>query len=213
MNFKTPAMRIIKTVFVVFVVLFLIGGGLTYAEAFIAGTIDHGSANGTPVKIDGKIYGSYLLAEAFNYSIFFQPRASATDYNLSSSAGFSWSLDNPVFLNQTRNLTIQFMKENNITNMSDVPSTMVLYSASGLDPDIPLSGALVQMPRVSSALAAFASNVTGYNWTEFVNKLVSENIRQNFPIFGSQYVNVVTMNFEIIRELISLGVISSSFLQ
>lgn len=213
MNTKTTAVRLLKTVFVVFVIFFLIGGGLTYAEALLSDTLDHNSANGSPVKVDGKIYASYLLAEAFNYSIFFQPRASATDYNLSSSAGFSWSIDNSVFINQTRNLTLQFMQRNNITNMSEVPSAMVLYSASGLDPDIPLSGAVIQIPRISSALSSFAANVTDFNWTTYITNLVNENIKQNFPIFGSQYVNVVQLNFDIIDVLISQGVISSSFLE
>ncbi len=212
-NYRKPFFRVMRIIFVVLVVFFLIGGGLTYAEAFLSSTIDHGSANGSPVEINGTVYGSYLLAEAFNYSIFFQPRASASDYNLSSSSGFSWSINNPVFLNNTRNLTLQFMQKNNITNMSDVPSTMVLYSASGLDPNVPVSGATIQIPRISDALSALAANVTGFNWTSYLSTLVTENTNQNFPIFGSKYVNVVQLNFDILDELISQGVISSSYLQ
>lgn len=213
MSAKTSLIRGLKTVLVVLIVFFLIGGGLTYVEAVIAETLDHNSSSGSPVSVGGRVYGSYLLTEAFNYSIFFHPRPSAIDYKLSSSSGFSWSLDNPVFLNNTRNLTLQFMRDNNLTNMSQVPSTMVLYSDSGLDPNIPLDGAMIQLPRISASLSVFASNLTGFNWTKYLLGIVDANVQQNFPVFGSQYVNVVYLNFDILNELMAKHVISQSYLQ
>ncbi|MGC8609411.1 MAG: potassium-transporting ATPase subunit KdpC [Thermoplasmata archaeon] len=157
-------------------------------------------SEGQPIKIDGKIYGSYLLAQAFNSSIFFHPRPSAIDYNLSESGSSLYSLGNPKELNITEGYLNEFLKENPGINVSQIPSAMISVSDSGLDPDIPLAGALIQVNRVAIAL----NNSSGLSLSyvhSFLLSSINEDKVQNFPFFGSYYVNVVTLNVQIIEML------------
>ena len=82
---------IMKTTALAIIAMFLLGFAFPTITALITQEIDPNSATGSPVKIDGKVYGSYLLAEAFNSSIFFQARPSGIGFNLSQSGGPSYS--------------------------------------------------------------------------------------------------------------------------
>ncbi len=157
-------------------------------------------SQGEPIEIDGEVYGSYLLAQAFNASIFFQPRPSAIDYNLSESGSYPYSLGNPAELNLTEGYLKQFLKENPGINVSQIPSAMLEVSDSGLDPDIPLEGALIQVNRVVIAL----NNSSGLSLSylhSFILDSINEDKAQNFPFFGSYYVNVDYLNVQIVKML------------
>jgi K+-transporting ATPase ATPase C chain len=108
------------------------------------------------------------------------------------------------------------MQENPGVNESEIPYDMVSYSGSGLDPNIPVQGALLQIPRIIASIHSLSvnqSHTLGVNSIQsFLNETVQKYQRQNFPFFGTYYVNVVALNFAIINMLIDKGVISSSFL-
>lgn len=198
------------------VILFVIGFIFPTVASIVTEKALPWQSEGSPVKIDGKIYGSYLLSEAFNSSIFFQPRPSAIDYNMSDSGGYSYSIDNPQLLNLTKEYLNKFMAENPGINASEIPYAMISYSASGLDPNIPLEGATIQVQRISLALhhlSVNSKNVLNESYLkDFLNGIVEKNAKQNFPFFGTYYVNTVTLNFEIISLLMQKGIISQSFL-
>jgi K+-transporting ATPase ATPase C chain len=63
-------------------------------------------------------------------------------------------------------------------------------SASGVDPDIPLSDALSQVPGISSA-----SNIPVATLTSIVNG----NVQGTLWIFGGPYVNVLSLNLILIN--------------
>ena len=64
-------------------------------------------------------------------------------------------------------------------------------SASGLDPHITLKDAYSQIPRISNA-----TGISSVVLTSFVDK----NQEGTLWIFGSQYVNVLRVNLELIKE-------------
>ncbi|WP_237265366.1 potassium-transporting ATPase subunit KdpC [Thermoplasma sp. Kam2015] len=195
----------------VFAVLFLFILGFVYptVTSLITEHTLPFQSEGQPVKIDGHIYGSYLLAEAFNSSFFFQPRPSAIDYNLSESGAYDYSLGNPQMLNLTEKYLHQFMKENPGVNISEIPYAMISYSGSGLDPDIPLQGAIIQIPRISIALHNITNLSVKYLYS-YLHSMVNRSKVQNFPFFGSYYVNVVRLNVNIIEFLLHGGYIKQS---
>jgi|YelNatPaOPRAMG01_1025707.scaffolds.fasta_scaffold01531_24 K+-transporting ATPase ATPase C chain len=204
---------IMKTTALAVIAMFLLGFAFPTITALITQEIDPNSATGSPVKIDGKIYGSYLLAEAFNSSIFFQARPSGISFNLSESGGPSYSIDSGQLLNQTKTYLKHFEQENNLSNASQIPEAMVAYSGSGLDPNIPLQGAIDQIDRIAANLSAFTNGSLSYAYAQnFVVNITASDIMYNFPIFGSPYVNTVTLNFEIIDELMQGGFLQPSFL-
>lgn len=204
---------ILKTTALAVIAMFVLGFAFPTVTALITQKVDPDQATGSPVTINGKVYGSYLLAEAFNSSIFFQARPSATGYNLSSSGGSPYALDNSNLLNQTKSYLVQFEKANNLTNASQIPGSMISYSGSGLDPNIPLQGAIDQIDRISQNISAFTNGSLTFNSSlDFIVNITSADVSYNFPIFGSPYVNTVTLNFEIIDMMMSRGFIQQSFL-
>lgn len=198
------------------VFLFLLGFVFPTVTAVITDKALPWQSQGEPIEVNGTVYDSAMLARAFNNSFFFQPRPSATDYNLSQSGSTSYSLGNPNLLNQTKELIDQFLKDNPTINASQIPYAMVSYSGSGLDPDIPLQGAIIQVHRVAISIENLSqeknivlsmSSISG-----FLNSTISSDKFQNFPIFGSYEVSVVSLNFAIINFMIGNGIVSSSFL-
>jgi K+-transporting ATPase ATPase C chain len=198
------------------VFLFLLGFVFPTVTAVITDKAMPWQSDGEPVEVNGTVYDSAMLARAFNNSFFFQPRPSATGYNLSESGSTSYSLGNPALLNQTEALIQQFLKDNPTINESQIPYAMVSYSGSGLDPDIPLQGAIIQVTRIAASIhdLAVKSNIVMSNASisAYLNSTISSDKFQNFPIFGSYVVSVVSLNFAIINFMIGNGIISSSFL-
>ncbi len=219
---KPPFKPLFKAFTMVLIIFFIFGFAYPTLSAAISEHILPVQSNGSQVKINGTVYGSYLLAEAFNSSIFFQPRPSAVNYNLTQSGGYPLSPDNPEMINITKNDLQKFMLENPGVNLSQVPYAMAAPSGSGLDPDIPVQGAFLQISSIAYSLHSFSESrlnstgstaVLGINATmSFLYYLVDHNERQNFPYFGSYYVNTVSLNFAIINMLMSRGIISQSFL-
>ncbi|MHB1708838.1 MAG: potassium-transporting ATPase subunit C [Thermoplasmataceae archaeon] len=204
---------VMKTTALAIITMFLLGFAFPTITALITQEIDPNSATGSPVKIDGKVYGSYLLAEAFNSSLFFQARPSGIGFNLSESGGPSYSIDSGQLLNQTKTYLKHFEQENNLSNASQIPESMVAYSGSGLDPNIPLQGAIDQIDRIAANLSVFTNGSFSYaDAQNFVVNITASDIMYNFPIFGSPYVNTVTLNFEIIDKLMQDGFVQPSFL-
>ncbi len=85
-----------------------------------------------------------------------------------------------------QNYVEQFRKENGLAPNTPVPVDMVTASGSGLDPDISVEGALLQVNRVA--------RVRGLS-PDVVQKLVMDHVHGRFlGIFGEPYVNVLEIN-------------------
>ncbi|HLH85353.1 MAG TPA: potassium-transporting ATPase subunit C [Thermoplasmataceae archaeon] len=206
----------LKPVVMAVLILFLFGFIFPTVTSLVADHAIPFKANGSLIKQNGTIYGSYLLAEAFNASFFFQPRPSDTNYNLSESGGPSGSLGSNLTLNQTLQYLHQFMSMNPGINVSEIPYAMVAPSASGLDPNIPVQGAEVQEPRIERSISSlFSSRGKSVNESavySFLNETIRSYEEQNFPLFGSYYVNTVQLNLAIIGYLQKNGVLPPNVL-
>jgi len=85
-----------------------------------------------------------------------------------------------------KNYAEQFRQENGLAPNAAVPADMVTASGSGLDPDISIEGALLQVSRV-----ARARNLN----QNAVRQLVMNRIQGRFlGIFGEPFVNVLDVN-------------------
>jgi potassium-transporting ATPase KdpC subunit len=85
-----------------------------------------------------------------------------------------------------KNYVDQFRKENNLAPNTPVPVDMVTASGSGLDPDISIDGALLQVNRIA--------RVRGMS-PAAVQQVVNDHIHGRFLwIFGEPYVNVLELN-------------------
>ena len=210
-------LRIFRGSLVIAVIIFvLLGLVIPTATALITEKVDPGTGNGNQIKINGKVFGSYYLAQAFNRSYFFQPRPSAIHFNQSSSGALCCSPNTNASLLQLEKNLQEFEQMNKNVSVSKIPGEVIMDSDSGLDPNIPLSAALLEEPRVANSIVSFASSV---NVTlklkpvsSFLNNTINSTERQNFPIFGSYYVNIMYIDVQIIIFLMNNNVLQSSSL-
>jgi K+-transporting ATPase ATPase C chain len=143
-------------------------------------------ANGSLIYIDGKLVGSELIGQSFTDPQYFHGRPSAVDYNSGESGGSNLGPNSEELLEQVRQRIEQVRKENNLAPDAPVPADLVLTSASGLDPDISVESAMLQVSRVSSA--------RGLSETD-VKSLVQQHI--DYPqagFLGAEKVNVLKLN-------------------
>ncbi len=168
-------------------------------------------SNGQPVNVDGKVVDSYLLAEAFNESYFFQPRPSATNYSFNDSGSYSTSLSNKSTLNNLKENLNKFEKENNVSE-SKIPYAMISDSGSGVDYAIPLDGAYIQINRIAESINKLSNNTINVTSIEnFLTNTVNHDKQRNFPIFGSYYDNVVELNIAVINYMENNKIVKKSF--
>jgi len=151
-------------------------------------------ANGSLVKVDGKVVGSSLIGQDFTSAKYFQPRPSATagnPYNGLASGGSNLGPSNPTLVSTVKARAIAYRKLNGLAPNAPVPVDAVTASGSGLDPDISPANARLQAPRVArvrdlplaTVLAAVARHTQGRQW----------------GFLGEKVVNVLQLNLDLDR--------------
>jgi K+-transporting ATPase ATPase C chain len=147
--------------------------GLVYPLAMtgIAQVVFPGAANGSLVKVNGRVVGSSLIGQQFSAAKYFQPRPSAagSGYDAMASSFSNLGPTNATLMVRVKADVARQLGTNPGLRLGAVPVDMVTTSASGLDPDITVANARAQAPRVavargmslSSVLALVAQNTTG----------------------------------------------------
>lgn len=145
-------------------------------------------ANGSLlVDKSGAIRGSALLAQNFIGPQYFHPRPSANNFDAANSGGSNLGPTSSNLVTQISQRISDYRAENNLPSNAAVPADAVTASASGLDPDISLANAEVQIPRVAKARGLSE---------EQLRKLVRQNTSgRDLGILGEPRVNVMTLNF------------------
>ena len=109
------------------VVVWAVGQGLFSREA-----------NGSLVRVDGKVAGSSLLAQGFTAPNYFHPRPSAAGqgYDAASSSGTNLGPTSKKLIESVKERVDAYRAENGLPPDARVPADAVTSSASGLDPHI-----------------------------------------------------------------------------
>lgn len=112
-----------------------------------------GKADGSLVRVDGKVIGSSLIGQGFTDPGYFHPRPSAAGdgYDAMSSSFSNLGPTNRELRDRVRADVLSAIVANPGLESGRVPIDMVTTSASGLDPDITIANARVQAPRVAAA--------------------------------------------------------------
>ena len=138
------------------------------------------------VELNGTVVGAANVGQGFTDSTYFWGRPSAVDYNGGGSGGSNKGPNNPEYLSEVEERIEAFLSAHPYLKREDVPSEMVTASGSGLDPDISLRGAEVQISRVAKARGVSEDEV---------RKIVEDNIRKPWlGLFGTYKVNVLKLN-------------------
>ena len=112
--------------------LFTVLVGLVYPLVVtgIAQVAFHDKANGSLVKVDGKVVGSSGIAQGFKGPDYFHPRPSAIAYDPHDSGGANLGPTNPDLLASIKENAEAYRAENGLPADYDVPVDAVTASAS-----------------------------------------------------------------------------------
>ena len=143
------------------------------------------SGKGEVIEYNGKTYYSNI-GQAFTEDTYFWSRPSAVDYDASSSGGSNKGVSDKEYLAEVENRINHFLEHNPEVQKSDIPVDMVTASGSGLDPNISVQGAKVQVKRIAKIRNIDESTL---------NQLNDEQTEKPFlGIFGPEKINVLKLN-------------------
>jgi K+-transporting ATPase ATPase C chain len=148
-------------------------------------------ANGSLVMKDGKITGSELIGQKFDSSIYFWSRPSAIDYNPIPSAASNLGPTSDKLKKQVSERRILFASNNSITDTMVIPREMLFASASGLDPHISPTAALMQVERIAKV-----RNLNVLQKDQLITLVNSLVENAQFGIFGESRINVLRLNLK-----------------
>jgi K+-transporting ATPase ATPase C chain len=150
-----------------------------------------GKANGSLVKVDGKVAGSSLLAQGFTAPKYFHPRPSAAGqgYDAVNSGGTNLGPTSKKLIEDVKQRVADYRTENGLAPDARVPADAVTSSASGLDPHISVRNALMQAARVAKA--------RGIGEKDVMAKVEANTEGRTFGLLGEPRVNVLTLNLSL----------------
>ncbi len=150
-------------------------------------------ANGSLVKgPDGSVVGSSLIGQAFDGPEWFQPRPSAAGdgYDALASGASNYGPNSEDLLALVEERRAEVAAANGV-DPSQVPPDALTASGSGLDPDISVEYADLQVARVAKARGLDDSEVQA---------LVEENTAgRQLGFIGEPRVNVLMLNLALER--------------
>jgi K+-transporting ATPase ATPase C chain len=152
-------------------------------------------ANGSLIiSPDGSVRGSKLLGQAFSDPKYFHPRPSAAGngYDATSSGGSNLGPTSRKLKDTIQDRIAAYRAENGLRETEPVPADAVTASGSGLDPEISLRNAELQIPRVVKARALSEDKV---------RELMQQNtVGRGLGVFGDPGVNVLQLNLALDQQ-------------
>ncbi len=148
-------------------------------------------ANGSLVRVDGRLVGSSLLAQGFAGAAYFHPRPSAAGqgYDAANSSGTNLGPTSKKLLDDVKQRVADYRADNGLPAKAPVPGDAVTSSASGLDPHISVENARLQADRVAKA--------RGLSREEVLHKIAVHTETRSLMILGEPRVNVLMLNLDL----------------
>jgi K+-transporting ATPase ATPase C chain len=150
------------------------------------------TADGSHTEDPGQAVGSTLIGQLVDDDKLFQPRPSAAGdgYDTLSSYGSNVGPEEPALIKAIKQRKAEVAEREGVPQ-SEVPPDAVTASGSGLDPDISVAYAELQVPRVARA--------NGLS-EDAVRRLVDENTRgRTLGVLGEPRVDVLMLNIAVQR--------------
>ncbi len=146
-------------------------------------------ANGSMIRINGKLVGSKLIGQNFTGDKYFWPRPSAIGYNPLPSGASNYGPTSDTLKELVETRRKEFIRLNGLPANTRVPPGMLFASGSGLDPDISPAAAELQINRIARA-RGFDSVQTAQ-----LRKLMQSHVEgPQLGFLGDARVNVLELN-------------------
>ncbi|MFN8282493.1 MAG: K(+)-transporting ATPase subunit C [Chitinophagales bacterium] len=146
-------------------------------------TSNHGK--GEVITQDGKTYYANV-GQSFTEDKYFNSRPSAVNYNAAGSCGSNKGPSNLDYLAQVQARIDTFIAHNTGIDKKDIPSELVTASGSGLDPNISVEAAKIQVNRIAKA-----RNIS----VDVLQKLIINQTEKPLAgLFGPEKINVLKLN-------------------
>jgi len=151
-----------------------------------AAKFSKGNGGGEKITKNGKVVGYALLGQSFTKPNYFWSRPSAVGYNAAGSGGSNKGPSNPDYLKEVSNRIDTLLKYNPTIKKADIPADLVTASGSGLDPNISVQAARIQIKRIAT-------------YRKIDEKKIAELVVANtekplLGLFGPTSVNVLNLN-------------------
>lgn len=153
-----------------------------HGEGFIVSS--NNKTNGGPLQ-KGYYYSN--IGQSFTKDNYFWSRPSAVSYNAMGSGASNLAPSSTSLLDTLiPNRIDTFLKHNPGVNKADIPVDLLTASGSGLDPDISVEAANVQVKRIAAVR---------HLPEQKVQQVVNDNIENPFlGLFGPPHINVLKLN-------------------
>lgn len=126
------------------------------------------------------------IGQKFAEDRYFWSRPSAVEYNAAGAAGSNKGPTNPDYLKAVQERIDHFVKHNPEVQKSQIPSDLVTASGSGLDPNISVQAANVQVKRIA--------RIRNINENKIQDLIISNTEKPFLGLFGTQKINVLKLN-------------------
>lgn len=147
---------------VIAALLFTLICGLAYPllTTGVAGVLFPTQARGSLISRAGTVVGSAVLGQSFSSPRYLHGRPSMTGrtdgrgpdpYNAENSGASNWGPTNAKLRDAVQERLAAFRTVNGLSANAPVPIDAVTASASGLDPDVSLATALLQVNRIAKS--------------------------------------------------------------
>ena len=189
-------MKVAKKAFIC-IIVFTVICGLVYPLVMtgISQVLFKDKANGSIIEVDGKKYGSVLLAQQFTGDEYLWGRIMNIDTEtFTDDDGNALMYATPSNLSPASEEYEAFVKErverirktNPTVKEEAIPVDLVTCSGSGLDPHISVAAAQYQVERIAKA-----RNLDTEEVEEIIDKYTKGRM---LGIFGEEVVNVLEVN-------------------
>lgn len=172
--------------------------GLLYPLAVtgVGQVVFNDAANGSQIKLDGRVVGSRLLGQGFSRAGYFHSRPSQTDWNPSATAFSNAGPNGADTRDAISERAAAYLKTEGRyatgLTLAQIPPDAVQTSASGVDPHITVANARIQAHRIAAVRGLPLDRVDG---------LVDDHTDgRGLGLFGEPGVNVLELNLALDKE-------------
>lgn len=144
-----------------------------------------GSGKGELIEQQGKTYYANI-GQAFTSDAYFYSRPSSVGYNAAGSGGSNKAPSNEEYLATVQARIDTFLVHNPEISKSEVPVDLITASGSGLDPDISVQAAKVQVKRIA-ALRKLSEK-------SLMDLIAQHTEKPLWGLVGPQKINVLKLN-------------------